>query len=177
VHGSGLQAAAAAHDPDERELRPRRLSGRSDDSDENLVDARSGEERPDAGRDRLEGSRLLFESGRVELYSHARIIAPRRLGRLLPRGAELPTAGRAGRISRMPAPAPRRTRLRAVPYPPTPLERGLIRERAKRRARVEHEREKKRARRRFQVLLLGLLFLTIVLGLTIWDQIQALFGL
>jgi cell division septal protein FtsQ len=53
----------------------------------------------------------------------------------------------------------------------------LIRERAKRRARVEHAREKKRARRRFQVLLLALLFLAIVLGLTIWDQIQALFGL
>jgi hypothetical protein len=53
----------------------------------------------------------------------------------------------------------------------------MIRERAKRRARIEHEREKKLARRRFQVLLLALLFVTIVLGLTIWDQIEALFGL
>jgi hypothetical protein len=53
----------------------------------------------------------------------------------------------------------------------------VVRERAKRRARLEHQRELKRARRRFGVLLLGLLFVAIVIALTIWDQIQALFGL
>jgi hypothetical protein len=52
-----------------------------------------------------------------------------------------------------------------------------VRERAKRRARIEHEREKRHARRRFLVLLLTLLFVATVLALTIWDQIQALFGL
>ena len=52
-----------------------------------------------------------------------------------------------------------------------------MRERAKRRAKLEHERERRRARRRFLVLLGALLFLTAVLALTIWDQIQALFGL
>jgi hypothetical protein len=53
----------------------------------------------------------------------------------------------------------------------------VVRERAKRRAWIEHEAEKRRARRRFLVLLLALLFVAIVLALTIWDQIQALFGL
>lgn len=52
-----------------------------------------------------------------------------------------------------------------------------MRERAKRRARIEHERERRHARRRFLVLLVTLLFVATVLSLTIWDQIQALFGL
>ena len=60
---------------------------------------------------------------------------------------------------------------------PSRVERTLLRERAKRRARVEHKLERRRARRRFLVLLVFLLFVTIFLGLTIWDQIQALFGL
>ncbi|MBA2615608.1 MAG: hypothetical protein H0U90_07500 [Actinobacteria bacterium] len=77
----------------------------------------------------------------------------------------------------MPVPAPRRARPQPVPRPPSPLERSLLRERAKRRAKIEHDLERKRARRRFQVLLLGLLFLAAVLSLTIWDQIQAIFGL
>jgi hypothetical protein len=52
-----------------------------------------------------------------------------------------------------------------------------VRERARRRAQIEHRIERGRARRRFQVLMLALLFFAVVLGLTIWDQIQALFGL
>jgi hypothetical protein len=77
----------------------------------------------------------------------------------------------------MPASAPRPARPFRQARPPSPLERNVVRERAKRRARLEHQRELNRARRRFQVLLLGLLFVTIVIALTIWDQIQALFGL
>lgn len=77
----------------------------------------------------------------------------------------------------MPAPAPRRDRPSGLVRPPSPMERAVVRERAKRRARLEHEREQRRARARFLVLLLSLLFLAVVLGLTIWDQIQALFGL
>ena len=77
----------------------------------------------------------------------------------------------------MPAPAPRRTRSLHPPRPSSPLERNFVRERAKRRARIEHQRERKRARRRFQILVLALLFLAVVIALTIWDQIQALFGL
>jgi hypothetical protein len=77
----------------------------------------------------------------------------------------------------MPAPAPRRARPHGLPRPPSPLERSLVRERAKRRARIEHELERRRARRRFFLLVGGLVFLTAVLALTIWDQVQALFGL
>ena len=78
----------------------------------------------------------------------------------------------------MAAPAPRRAReQRPLHQEPTRLQRSLVRERAKRRARIEHERERRRARRRFLVLLLVLLFFTAVLSLTIWDTIEALFGL
>ena len=77
----------------------------------------------------------------------------------------------------MPAPAPRRARPSRLVRPPSPVERAVVRERAKRRARLEHERERRRARRRFLVLLLVLLFVSVVLGLTIWDQIETLFGL
>ncbi len=79
----------------------------------------------------------------------------------------------------MAAPAPRRAReeRRLKHQEPTRLQRSLVRERAKRRARIEHERERRRARRRFAVLLLALLFFTAVLSLTIWDTIETLFGL
>lgn len=77
----------------------------------------------------------------------------------------------------MPAPAPRRARQQVLSRLPSPVERAVVRERARRRARIEHERKRKHARRRFMVLLLALLFLAVVLGLTIWDQVQALFGL
>jgi hypothetical protein len=60
---------------------------------------------------------------------------------------------------------------------PSRVERTLLRERARRRARVEHTLDRKRARRRFLGLLVFLLFVTVFLSLTIWDQIQALFGL
>jgi hypothetical protein len=77
----------------------------------------------------------------------------------------------------MRAPAPRRdTRPKQVR--PTPaVERNLRVERAKRRARIEHKLERQRARRRFAVLLFLLLLAAALISLTIWDQIQALFGL
>jgi hypothetical protein len=79
----------------------------------------------------------------------------------------------------MAAPEPRRARTgrRLTHREPTRLQRSLVRERAKRRARIEHERERRRARRRFGVLLLVLVFVAIVLSLTIWDEIETLFGL
>lgn len=79
----------------------------------------------------------------------------------------------------MAAPAPRRARVgrRLTQQEPTRLQRSLVRERAKRRAKIEHERERRRARRRFAVLILVLLFFTAVLSLTIWDEIETLFGL
>ncbi|MBA2536366.1 MAG: hypothetical protein H0V20_02895 [Actinobacteria bacterium] len=77
----------------------------------------------------------------------------------------------------MPAPAPRRAAAQRVVRQSSRVERALVRERARRRARVGHKLERTRARRRFLVLLVFLLFVTVFLGLTIWDQIQALFGL
>jgi hypothetical protein len=77
----------------------------------------------------------------------------------------------------MPAPARRRSAAERAVRPPSPVERALVRERARRRAQIEHQRERKHARRRFVVLVVFLLFVTTFIGLTIWDQIQALFGL
>ena len=77
----------------------------------------------------------------------------------------------------MGAAAPRRAPTGDPPLDAGAVERSLARERARRRARIEHERELKRARRRFFVLLLALVALAIVLGVTIWDQVQNLFGL
>jgi hypothetical protein len=54
---------------------------------------------------------------------------------------------------------------------------AVVKERAKRRARTAHDLERRRAGRHFLVLLVGLIFVSLVLALTIWDQIQALFGL
>lgn len=77
----------------------------------------------------------------------------------------------------MPAPAPRRA-TRPKQVRPTPaVERNLRVERAKRRARAEHKLERQLARRRFAVLLFLLLLAAVLISLTIWDQIQALFGL
>jgi predicted nucleic acid-binding Zn ribbon protein len=77
----------------------------------------------------------------------------------------------------MPAPAPRRA-TRPKQVRPTPAVEGNLRvERAKRRARIEHKLERQRARRRFAVLLFLLLLAAVLISLTIWDQIQALFGL
>ena len=77
----------------------------------------------------------------------------------------------------MPAPAPRRATRSRQALPTPAVERNLRVERAKRRARIEHKLERQRARRRFAVLLFLLLLAAILIGLTIWDQIQALFGL
>ncbi len=77
----------------------------------------------------------------------------------------------------MPAPAPRRA-TRPKQVRPTPaVERNLRVERAKRRAQIEHKLERQRARHRFAVLLFLLLLAAVLISLTIWDQIQALFGL
>jgi hypothetical protein len=75
------------------------------------------------------------------------------------------------------APARRRA-TRPKQVRPTPaVERNLRVERAKRRARIEHKLERRRARHRFTVLLFLLLLAAVLISLTIWDQIQALFGL
>lgn len=86
----------------------------------------------------------------------------------------------------MAAPAPRRADvdesriaqpLDDPPFDPGSYQRGLRHARARRRARIEHQRELKRARVRFLVLVGALLFLIAFIGLSIWEKIQALFGL
>ena len=82
--------------------------------------------------------------------------------------------------SRVAAPA-RRTQTPAADEPPIAdpdaIRRAYRRERAKRRARIEHRREAKVAGVRFWVVLWVLLFASVILALTIWAQIQQLFGL
>ncbi|MGH3030368.1 MAG: hypothetical protein ACRDNE_06315 [Gaiellaceae bacterium] len=75
-----------------------------------------------------------------------------------------------------PRPAQIRTRERGPTDPPA-YRSALRQARARRRARIEHQREVKRARLRFLLLLLGLVFLTIFIGLSIWEKIEALFGI
>jgi hypothetical protein len=57
------------------------------------------------------------------------------------------------------------------------VDRAYRLERAKRRARDDRDRARRRARIRFLGVLLALLGLAAGLGLTAWQQIQALFGL
>ncbi len=60
---------------------------------------------------------------------------------------------------------------------PTAIQRNYRRERARRRAKVEHRRQTRHAHVRFWVVLGGLVFLIVFLGLTVWDKVQQLFGL
>jgi hypothetical protein len=115
---------------------------------------------------------------------HGSIIARRRR-----RGARILACGKGAERQQsrpMATPAPRRADLDeprvARPAEESPIDphdylRELRRARARRRSRIEHERELKRARVRFLVLLGGLLFLVAFIVLSIWEKIQALFGL
>jgi hypothetical protein len=60
---------------------------------------------------------------------------------------------------------------------PDAVERAYRRERARRRARIERNRRAKHANVRFWVVLWILLFASAILALTIWSQVQELFGL
>jgi hypothetical protein len=60
---------------------------------------------------------------------------------------------------------------------PFELKREFALQKARRRAKVEHERELRRARVRFYALLGGLVFLMLFLSLSVWEKIEAVFGL
>lgn len=60
---------------------------------------------------------------------------------------------------------------------PSAIQRAYRLERAKRRAKVEHRRRAKHAGLRFWVVLWVLLFASVILALTIWAQVEQLFGL
>jgi hypothetical protein len=49
--------------------------------------------------------------------------------------------------------------------------------RRKRLARIDHRREQQTASKRFWLLIGGLFLLALLLGVTIWEQIQSIFGI
>jgi hypothetical protein len=63
------------------------------------------------------------------------------------------------------------------PVDPGAVDRAYRQHRARRRARVEHSRRARHASVRFWIVLWILLFASVLLALTIWDQMQSLFGL
>ena len=63
------------------------------------------------------------------------------------------------------------------PYDPVAIDRAYLQERARRRARVERTRARRRASLRFWFVLLVLLAASMLLSLTIWREIERLFGL
>ena len=64
-----------------------------------------------------------------------------------------------------------------APADPEAVQRAFITHRVRRAARDDHELEARRATIRFWVLLAALAFAGFLLAFSIWDQIQALFGL
>ena len=62
-------------------------------------------------------------------------------------------------------------------FDPVAVDRAYLQERARRRARVERSRERRRASLRFWIVLLLLVLASIVLTVTIWREIERLFGL
>ncbi|HXH87740.1 MAG TPA: hypothetical protein VNI55_03950 [Gaiellaceae bacterium] len=62
-------------------------------------------------------------------------------------------------------------------FDPVAVDRAYLHERARRRARVERSRERKRAGLRFWLVLVILVAASIVLTVTIWHEIERLFGL
>jgi hypothetical protein len=60
---------------------------------------------------------------------------------------------------------------------PFVVHREFRRHRRKRLARIEQRLEVKRAKRRFWILVGALFMLALFLGVTIWEQIQSVFGI
>lgn len=77
----------------------------------------------------------------------------------------------------MAQPARSRSEGNVPPIDPAAVDRAYRLERARRRARVEHRRQVRRAGLRFWVVLVGLLVLALFLTLSLWREVQRLFGL
>ena len=78
----------------------------------------------------------------------------------------------------MAEPATRRSaRDDAPPFDPIAVDRAYLQERARRRARIERSRARRRASLRFWLVLIGLLAASVLVSLTIWREIERLFGL
>lgn len=65
----------------------------------------------------------------------------------------------------------------AISFDPSAVDRAYLQERARRRARVERSRARRRAGLRFWLVLLGLIAVSVLLTLTIWREVERLFGL
>jgi hypothetical protein len=64
-----------------------------------------------------------------------------------------------------------------IPNDPSAVDRAYLQERARRRARIERSRARRRAGLRFWIVLLGLVAVSVLLTLTIWREVERLFGL
>jgi hypothetical protein len=60
---------------------------------------------------------------------------------------------------------------------PAAIERAYLRERARRRARVERRTAVRSSNARFWVVIAALTFLTVLIALTAWREVQTTFGL
>jgi len=60
---------------------------------------------------------------------------------------------------------------------PRAVRRRVVLHRRKRIARIEYRREQKWARRRFWILVGTLLLVAVFLSVTIWEQVQSMFGI
>lgn len=60
---------------------------------------------------------------------------------------------------------------------PRAVRRRVVQHRRKRIARIEYRREQKWARRRFWILVGALLLVAVFLSVTIWQQVQSMFGI
>jgi hypothetical protein len=77
----------------------------------------------------------------------------------------------------VPATRPRADRSAPPIDDPLAVHRAFRVHRRRRLARIEHRLEVRRAKRRFWILAGSLFVLTVFLGVTIWEQIQAMFGI
>jgi hypothetical protein len=62
-------------------------------------------------------------------------------------------------------------------FDPVAVDRAYLQERARRRARIERERARRHATFRFWIVLLVLVAACVLLSLTVWREIERLFGL
>ena len=63
------------------------------------------------------------------------------------------------------------------PTDPAVVEQAYRRHRARRRARIERRRRTRYAHVRFYVMLTALVFVSVLVSLTVWNELQRLFGL
>ena len=74
-------------------------------------------------------------------------------------------------------PEPARAPAHDPPVDPYAVDRAFVLHRARRRARIERRRAERLAKLRFWLVVVALLALTVFLSVTVWREIQRLFGL